>query len=183
MKARTATAMNGSASARVADEKKYRRFLRYTVIATMFGGYADQYNVGVLSASSLFLIPYFHMSLSHYGFLTTVTSIGGAVGAILCGYLSDFVGRKRMFLFNLGVIAVFSFLGGPCDKLHGTRYLPAINGLRHRQGYAPAITLLTELSPKNKRGKYHHYYFVSIAFGLLLAAMIGFALGPLGSFQ
>ena len=88
-----------------------------------------------------------------------------------------------MFLFNLGVIAVFSFLAALATNYTELVIYRLLMGFGIGADYAPAITLLTELSPKNERGKYHHYYFVSIAFGLLLAAMIGFAIGPLGSFQ
>lgn len=136
------------------DRLPVTRTHRRATVAVGLGLFFEFYEVFLAGVLSTVLVKHFHLSNALLPAVLASTFVGMFLGALLLGRMADRFGRRGAFLLNLGLYAVFSFLGafspGPI-MLMTTRFLAGI-GL----GAEPPLadTYLTDLLPANRRGRY-----------------------------
>ena len=86
---------------KIVDNSLFNKWIGVMMVATMLGGFTDIYNVVVVGASSLTLIPSLHLTTSDFGLVAAMPFIGSPFGAVLIGPLSDKFGRKATFTYTL----------------------------------------------------------------------------------
>lgn len=145
---------SGLAIAARMDRLPVTRTHRRATVAVGLGLFFEFYEVFLAGVLSTVLVKHFHLSNVLLPAVLASTFVGMFLGALLLGRMADRFGRRGAFLLNLGLYAVFSFLGafspGPV-MLMTTRFLAGI-GL----GAEPPLadTYLTDLLPANRRGRY-----------------------------
>jgi MFS transporter, putative metabolite transport protein len=121
---------------------------------TYSGGsaYLDGYIIGIIAVALAVMQPQFNMSLTVMGLVGTATLAGMFVGGIVGGYLTDIIGRKKMFLIDMLIMAIVSilqfFINDPMQLI----ILRFILGVAVGADYPIAGALMTEFSPKKNRG-------------------------------
>lgn len=145
------------------------------------------YSVGVLNVCTASKDPMYQGSLQRdvpltgdqVGNLNAMVPIGAIIGSAIAGYFSEQFGRKKTLLttsliFIIGSLFNLKFAWKYELILIGR----GIVGLAVGVESAVAPVLLTEMSPSNVRGRVTTLHQLAITVGILIAALVGFALVP-----
>jgi MFS family permease len=100
--------------------------------------------------------------------------LGGAVGGVLFGILSDRIGRKRALTLTIGVYSAFTFLSslsGSWWHMAAFRFLVAL-GVGGE--WAVAAALVAEVFPQRARARSLAVFHASSVLGTFLAVAVGF---------
>ena len=73
---------------------KLRSNILLIAIIAATGGLLFGFDTGVISGALPFLKEYWHLDDSNIEWITTTVLIGAVIGAITCGKLCDYLGRK-----------------------------------------------------------------------------------------
>jgi MFS transporter, putative metabolite transport protein len=121
-------------------------------IYTGGSAFLDGYIIGIIAVALSVMQLQFEMSLTVMGLIGTATLAGMFIGGVIGGYLTDLVGRKKMFIIDLSVMALASilqfFITDPTQLI----ILRFILGVAVGADYPIAGTLMAEFSPKKNRG-------------------------------
>ncbi|XP_072767762.1 facilitated trehalose transporter Tret1-like [Anoplolepis gracilipes] len=105
--------------------------------------------------------------------VASLVLLGAAVGAIICGFLLNVIGRKNTMLFTAvpSIISwlMIAFATSPWE-LYVSRF---IAGLSTGIGYSATPIYLGEISPANIRGNLTSMLTVALTLGILIEYVIG----------
>jgi MFS family permease len=136
-----------------------------------------------------------HLSTGQVGFLGSMYLIGEVVGALFFGWLTDKLGRKRLFILTLAIYLAGSGLGGLAWDYWSLPACRFIAGTGIGGEYTAINSAIDELIPSRYRGRvdiavngtYWGGAAIGSAFGLYLFSShvpinwgwrIGFFIGP-----
>lgn len=148
--------------------------------ATAFGEGLDGYDLGVISVVLPIASTQLGMTTAEEGLLGAASLAGIFFGAPLFGYLTDRLGRRKIFIFDL---IAFVILGAAQAFVDGVWILLALRfalGLAIGAEYAIGQPMLAEFSPTKGRGRRLASLQTSWYGGFLLAVVIGYVLDGLG---
>jgi sugar porter (SP) family MFS transporter len=129
------------------------RLVYLVTIITAIGGFLFGYDTGVISGALLFIERDFHLTPLTEGIVVSAILIGAIIGALLCGPVSDRIGRRRTVLITAAVFAVAS-VGAALAPDVGSLIAARI-GLGLAVGAASVIVPLyiAEAAPPHIRGR------------------------------
>lgn len=145
----------------------------------------DGYDVAVFGATIPALLKYqpWHLDAAGAGFIASLGLFGLLVGALLCGFATDVLGRKRMLIacttwFSLCMVACGI---SPTSQVFGLfRFLGGI-GLG---GVIPVCIALTlEFAPPKRRYLFTAIGNAGFSVGTIAAALLGIAILPQFGFR
>lgn len=126
------------------------------------------------------IISTFKISSTLASLALTSTFIGGVIGELSGGYLSDNFGRKFMLIIGLvtySISTILSALSVNILMLIITRFFV---GWGTYVDFNSVITYLAEMSPKHSRGKIISYSSsIGIALGALVVTVVSYLLAPI----
>lgn len=149
---RNASATAAAESLSRFDTISMSRFHRWVLILVSLGEFVDGYDLIVMGGALLFLVPEFHLAPAQVGLLGAAAFLGAALGAGLIGNMSDKVGRRTIFMFNLIFFVGFAILSSLVNnvaELFATRFLV---GVAVGADIPTSMAFLAEMTPKAKRG-------------------------------
>lgn len=165
---------------RTMDELPLSKF-HYKMFAYASGStFIDGYIIGIIAVALSVMQSQFNMSLTIMGLIGMATLAGMFVGGIIGGYLTDRIGRKKMFLIDMLIMAIVSILQFFIDDPIQLVILRFILGVAIGADYPIAGALMAEFSPKKNRGSLlgglNGLWYVGYASSYL----VGFFLLPVG---
>ncbi|CDK24308.1 unnamed protein product [Kuraishia capsulata CBS 1993] len=108
----------------------------------------------------------------HVGAITSSYPLGGLVGSLFAGYLSDRYGRKRLFL----LVSILYFVGSTLEGLANSTLIlglgRTINGLGAGTGLVVSPMFINEISPLRLRGFLGSLNQVSVNLGILFTQLL-----------
>ncbi|MCR8928880.1 MFS transporter [Priestia megaterium] len=114
--------------------------------------FLDGYVIGIIAVALAVMQRQIDMSLTMVGLIGMATLAGMFVGGMTGGYLTDILGRKKIFVINMLIIAVVStlqfFINDPIQLV----ILRFILGIIIGADFPIAGALMTEFSPRKNRG-------------------------------
>ncbi|XP_072742849.1 facilitated trehalose transporter Tret1-like [Anoplolepis gracilipes] len=114
-----------------------------------------------------------HLNEYEASWVASLIPLGGAIGAIICGFLLNVIGRKNTMLFTAvpSIISwlMIAFATSPWE-LYVSRF---IAGLSTGIGYSATPIYLGEISPANIRGNLTSMLTVAAKLGTLIEYVIG----------
>jgi major inositol transporter-like SP family MFS transporter len=159
----------------------HRRRLGLVSIVACFGGLLFGYDTGVVNGSEGPMAADLGLDLIQLGLIVGLLPFGAAVGALLCGKLSDAIGRRRAIillavLFFCGVLLVV-FAPGGNDEFSALAYACVLAGrlvLGLAVGGASTVVpvYLAELAPYEIRGSITGRNELAIVSGQLAAFVV-----------
>ncbi len=157
--------------------------LFWIICCSSLGGILYGYDLGVFSGVIFFIQRDLHLSTLQIGVLGGAVFIGGLIGTMTAGYLSDRFGRKTMIivgaaLFILGVI-------GLLFKPNFDHILIARVVLGVSVGVVSVATpsYLSEIAPSHIRGRSVTIFQLFLSAGILIAYIVDTLLSPSGSWR
>lgn len=139
-------------------------------LTAALGGFLFGYDWVVIGGAKPFYEPYFNItSVEDQGWGTSSALVGCMVGAIMCIFLSDKFGRKRLLIFS-GFLFTLSAIGTALAvTFWGFNFYRIVGGV----GMGIALNLsplyISELAPPEKRGRLVTINQFLVMLGVLLA--------------
>jgi MFS transporter, putative metabolite transport protein len=118
-----------------------------------FGEFIDGYDLLVMGAALLFLRPDFSLSAGETGALTATAFVGTAVGLVVFGDLSDRVGRRLIFTFNLALFVVASVASAFVTDVWQLFVARFVIGIAVGMDIPASHAFLAEVAPSARRGR------------------------------
>lgn len=115
------------------------------------------------------------------GALGSYAMIGVLVGAIVCGAIGDYLGRRKVILVSLAWFSAGMICTAAATTVPAFGILRFLTGLGLGAILAAAATTMAEFAPQGKRNLYNAIVYSGIPAGGVLAALLGILLlEPLG---
>lgn len=147
------------------------------------GGMLYGYDIGILSGALLFIQNDIPMSTFQESLLGGAILGGGAFAILVCGYLADIYGRKRMIMVS-GIVFIVSvgiiYFANSYETLFAGRLIQGIS-----VGFI-SITVplyLTETAPAKIRGMAVVAFQLMLTFGIVLANLVSLAFTSSGNWR
>ena len=140
------------------------------------GFFTDAYDLFIIGVVMTLLKPMWHVAKVEEALVESTALIASAIGALLFGRVADMVGRKRIYGFEVLVLAVGALL---CALSPGIWWLIGfrfILGIGIGGDYPVSATIMSEYAGKAHRGMLVTLVFAMQAAGLVLGPLFAAAL-------
>lgn len=167
--------------AKVDDSK--RLFNLAVFVFAAIGGILYGYDLGIISGALLFVKESIPMTVDQESLLVGAVFGGGALATLISGFLSDWVGRRRMI-----IAASLIFIVSVLMIYYSQTYATLLAG-RLIQGVAVGIVTiviplyLTESMPTSLRGRGVTAFQLLLTLGILLASLVSLYFTPDGDWR
>jgi putative MFS transporter len=158
------------------EQSEFTPFMRRLTIFCSGGPFLDGYILVIIAAALVQLEPELGLNPFWMGLLGTASLVGLFVGGALFGYLTDRIGRKRMYTYDLLAIVILSIgqlFVQDAVQLVVMRFLI---GIAVGADYPIATSLLAEFSPKKYRGRMLGLLMLMWYIGAMVANVVGYFL-------
>ena len=136
-----------------------------TVLSTLM---ADPSHIGALDAATA-------------GTLGSYALIGVLIGALICGSIGDYVGRRRIILVGVAWFSIGMFVTALSTSIFAFGALRLLTGIGLGAILATAGATIAEFAPAGRRNFYNAIVYSGIPAGGVLAALLGMILlEPIG---
>ena len=143
--------------------------------------FLDGYVLGIIAISLSIMSTQISMSLTMSGLIGMAVLGGMFVGSLFGGYITDIIGRKKMFFFDflfITIISILQFFTVDPMQIFVLRFLLGV-GLG--ADYPIAGPYMAEFSPKKHRGSLVGALNAFWYFGYACSFVVGYLLLPLGN--
>ena len=158
------------------DRAGISRFQWKIMFVSGMGFFTDAYDLFVIGIVVYLVKPEWHLSTSHVSWLNSATLLASAVGALLFGRVADMLGRKRIYGYEVLILA-----GGAIASAFAPNFLwllvfRVILGIGIGGDYPVSATIMSEYSSKQHRGRMVGLVFAMQGAGLIVGPLIAAAL-------
>ncbi|MED1204554.1 MFS transporter [Heyndrickxia acidicola] len=145
------------------------------ITALTFGAhFTDAYALGIISIALVMLTPQMHLTPIWVGLIGSSALIGIFIGSLLLGWLSDRIGRQKIFIFNFLLITVATFLQFFVHNAVELFILRVLIGIGLGGDYTVGVTMLAEFAPRKYRGSLLGSLEVMWAVGYAGSTVLGY---------
>ena len=138
------------------------------------GGFLDGYDLLVMGAALLVLVPEFHLTTAQTGMLAAVPFFAMAIGALTAGRLCDRFGRRRIYMIDVAVFFVFALLQACTQNVWQLAIARFCIGFAIGVDMPTGSSMLAEFSPPKLRGALTAMINTAWQFGGCVAALVGY---------
>ncbi|MEH7376218.1 MFS transporter [Neobacillus drentensis] len=135
--------------------------------------FTDGYILGIIGFALSLLTPQMHLSPFWVGLIGSSALIGLFLGSLVLGWVSDYVGRQKIFVFSFIVITAASVLQFFVTSPLELALCRILIGIGLGGDYSVGHTMLAEFSPRKHRGVLLGSFSVIWTFGYVAANLIG----------
>ena len=143
------------------------------IVVVGLGAFFDLYEIFLGGVLGAVLTEQWHLDGTGKALAVSSGFIGMFIGAIALGIAADRFGRRRMFLINLGVYAVFSLATAASPNLAVFVVLRIFGGLALGAELTLIDTYLSEFLPRFTRGRHIAYAYTFGFIAVPIAALLG----------
>lgn len=151
---------------------------RRAIVAVGVGLFFDIYEIFLAGTISSVLVKEFKLSEAALPFILASTFIGMFAGAMVLGRLADKIGRRRAFLFNIGLYSVASVLGAFAPGPVFLMVVRFIAGIGVGAEYPLGDTYLSDLLPAKDRGRVSTWAYTISFLGVPVVGFLALLLAP-----
>src|SRR3954469_20741251 len=169
----SATASATSTVAARLDRIPPVRMHRKMSVAVGFANFFDLYDIFLGGVLAAVLAEVWGLDTSGKAVVIASGFGGMFFGAITLGTLADYLGRRKMFLINLAIYSGFSLLAAFSPDLTWLAILRFCAGFGLGAELSLSDTYLSEILPRQVRGRYMASAYTLGFFGVPLAALVG----------
>src|ERR1700678_436126 len=155
---------------RMDDSEITRQHWKIMFISGM-GFFTDVYDLFIIGVVMSILKDQWHPSAVAIGLVTSTALLASAIGAIVFGRVSDMLGRKRIYGYEVLVLAAGAVASAFSPDIWWLIGFRAILGIGIGGDYPVSATLMSEFAGKKSRG-----LMVSLVFAMQAAGLV---VGPL----
>ena len=136
------------------------------------GFFTDAYDLFVIGIVVALLETQWHLSTTQVSLLNSVTLIASAVGAIVFGRVADILGRKRIYGYEVLILALAALASAFAPNYVFLLVCRAILGIGIGGDYPVSATIMSEYAPRRSRGRMVGLVFAMQGAGLMVGPLI-----------
>ncbi len=171
MGANSAKASSGDAFDAL-DESKITRFQWKIMFVSGMGFFTDAYDLFVIGIVVALLQTEWHLSTTQVSLLNSVTLAASAVGAVIFGRIADILGRKRIYGYEVLILAIGAIASALAPNYIFLLVCRAVLGIGIGGDYPVSATIMSEYSGKKSRGKMVGLVFAMQGAGLIVGPLV-----------
>lgn len=155
------------------DDVPLNRF-HIKIAGLTFGAhFTDGYALGMIGIALTLITPEMNLGPLWQGLLGGSALLGLFLGSLFLGWLSDYVGRQKIFLFSFVLITVATVLQFFVTDPMQLFILRILIGIGLGGDYSVGHAILSEFAPKKQRGVLLASFSVIWTFGYVLSTFVG----------
>ncbi len=136
------------------------------------GFFTDAYDLFIIGVVMALLKQEWTFSSVEEGLVTSTALLASAFGAILFGRIADMIGRKRIYGFEVLVLAIGAIASALSPNIWWLIFFRIILGLGIGGDYPVSSTIMSEYSSKKTRGLMVTLVFTMQAAGLIVGPLL-----------
>jgi MFS family permease len=140
------------------------------------GFFTDAYDLFIIGVVMAMLKSQWHVSPLAEGLVTSTALLAAAVGAVLFGRVADMLGRKRIYGFEVLVLAAGAIASAFSPNIWWLIVFRIILGLGIGGDYPVSSTIMSEYAGKKSRGMMVTLVFAMQAAGLIVGPLLAVGL-------
>ena len=160
---------------RMDNSKITRQHWKIMFISGM-GFFTDAYDLFIIGVVMSILKDQWHPSAVAIGLVTSTALLASAIGAIIFGRVSDMLGRKRIYGYEVLVLAAGAIASAFSPDIWWLIGFRIVLGIGIGGDYPVSATLMSEFSSKKTRGMMVSLVFAMQAAGLIVGPLFAAAL-------
>lgn len=142
--------------------------------------FTDGYILGLIGIAFTLISPQMHLDAFWQGLIGASALIGLFLGSLFFGWISDKVGRQKIFLVSFVLITVASVMQFYVETAMGLFLCRVLIGIGLGGDFSVGHAMLAEFAPKKHRGVMLGSFSVIWTFGYVAATFVGTAMLGLG---
>jgi MFS transporter, PHS family, inorganic phosphate transporter len=158
------------------DDAKINRFQVKTMFVAGMGFFTDAYDLFVIGIVVSLLKPLWHLSTLQVSWLNSATLLASAFGAIIFGRVADILGRKKIYGYEVLILAVGAIASALAPNYAFLLVSRIVLGVGIGGDYPVSATIMSEYSGKKSRGKMVGLVFAMQGLGLIVGPLVAAAL-------
>jgi MFS transporter, PHS family, inorganic phosphate transporter len=158
------------------DDSKITRFQWKIMFVSGMGFFTDAYDLFVVGIVVALLKTQWNLGTGQVSLLNSVTLAASAVGAIVFGRVADILGRKKIYGYEVLILAVGALASAFAPNYTFLLICRAVLGIGIGGDYPVSATIMSEYSGKATRGKMVGLVFAMQGAGLLVGPLVASAL-------
>src|SRR5580698_3004710 len=158
------------------DESRVTKFQYKIMFVSGMGFFTDAYDLFVIGIVVALLTPEWGLSTTQVSLLNSVTLAASAVGAIVFGRIADILGRKRIYGYEVLILAIGALASAFSPNYVFLLVCRIVLGIGIGGDYPVSATIMSEYSGKSTRGRMVGLVFAMQGAGLLVGPLLASAL-------
>jgi MFS transporter, PHS family, inorganic phosphate transporter len=154
------------------DESGVSRFQWKIMFVSGMGFFTDAYDLFVIGIVVYLLKTEWSLSTSQVSWLNSATLLASAVGAIVFGRIADILGRKRIYGYEVLILAIGAIASAFAPNYVFLLVCRVILGIGIGGDYPVSATIMSEYSGKQSRGRMVGLVFAMQGAGLIVGPLI-----------
>ena len=154
------------------DDSKISRFQIKIMFVSGMGFFTDAYDLFVIGIVVYLLTSQWNLSTSQVSLLNSITLAASAVGALIFGRVADILGRKRIYGYEVLILAIGAIASAFSPNYTFLLISRAVLGIGIGGDYPVSATIMSEYAGKNTRGRMVGAVFANQAAGLIVGPLI-----------
>jgi MFS transporter, PHS family, inorganic phosphate transporter len=178
--------MSASASAqpdsafRALDDAPPNRFQLKIMFVSGMGFFTDAYDLFVIGIVVKIVTTQWHLDSSQTALLSSATLAASAVGALLFGRIADMFGRKRIYGFEVLILAAGAIASAFAPSITWLIIFRCVLGIGIGGDYPVSATIMSEYAGTKSRGRLVGLVFAMQAAGLIFGPLFAVLLLSVG---
>ena len=158
------------------DSAALTRFHWKIMFISGMGFFTDAYDLFIIGVVMALLKQEWQFSTVEEGLVTSTALLASAFGAILFGRIADMVGRKRIYGYEVLVLAIGAIASAFSPSVGWLIFFRIILGIGIGGDYPVSSTIMSEYSSKKTRGMMVTLVFAMQAAGLIFGPLLAVAM-------
>jgi MFS family permease len=154
------------------DDSKISKFQIKTMFVSGMGFFTDAYDLFVIGIVVSLLKTQWSLSTTQVSWLNSATLLASAFGAIIFGRVADMLGRKRIYGYEVLILAAGAIASAFSPNYTFLLVCRIILGIGIGGDYPVSATIMSEYSGKKSRGRMVGLVFAMQGAGLVVGPLI-----------
>jgi MFS transporter, PHS family, inorganic phosphate transporter len=154
------------------DDSGVSRFQWKIMFVSGMGFFTDAYDLFVIGIVVYLLKTQWTLSTSQVSWLNSATLLASAVGAIVFGRIADILGRKRIYGYEVLILAIGAIASAFAPNYAFLLVCRIILGIGIGGDYPVSATIMSEYSGKQSRGRMVGLVFAMQGAGLIIGPLV-----------
>jgi len=146
------------------------------LFTSSMGFFTDAYDLFIIGVVAMMVTTEWHIAGYQKDLLSSLALLTSAVGAILFGYVADKLGRRRIYGYEVLVLAVGAIATAFAPGIWWLIGLRAILGFGIGGDYPVSATIMSEYASKRHRGRMVGLVFAAQGAGLVIGPLVAIGL-------
>jgi PHS family inorganic phosphate transporter-like MFS transporter len=170
------TAQTGSASVPggfdALDDAKINKFQLKIMFVSGMGFFTDAYDLFVIGIVVVLLKTQWSLSTGQVSWVNSATLLASAVGAVVFGRIADILGRKRIYGYEVLILAFGAIASALSPNYTFLLISRVVLGIGIGGDYPVSATIMSEYSGKQTRGRMVGLVFAMQGAGLIVGPLV-----------